>query len=214
LGTRGLVIFDLDGTLFQGAVATKLAVRRAFGQLGIDVPEDSQVQRYVGKPAANLHAWLRAYCSEEQAPKLLADVDRYELEYVTNGADLYPGAREALTQIRPRASQMAICTNGPQAYVDHVLDAHSLRRFFDRVRCRRVGDINKAAMVRELLGELDARPGIVVGDRHDDIEAAHANGLLAIAATYGYGSESELAAADAAAGSLAELPDLIRALLR
>jgi phosphoglycolate phosphatase len=208
------VIFDLDGTLFQGAVATILAVRRAFRELDIAVPEDSEVQLYVGKPAAALHSWLRTRCPAEQTPKLLADVDRYELEYVSNGADLYPGAHEALTRIRACATQMALCTNGPRAYVDRVLDAHDLRRFFDRIRYRHDGDTNKAAMVRELLAELGARPGIVVGDRHDDIEAAQANGLVAIAATYGYGRESELAEADAAASSLAELPDLIRSLLR
>ena len=153
MDTCGLVIFDLDGTLFQGAVATILAARGAFRERGISVPEDSEVQIYVGKPAADLHAWLRTHCSDEQAPKLLADVDRYELEYVSNGAELYPGAREALARIRARTTQMAMCTNGPQAYVDHVLDGHDLRRFFDGIRYRRVGDKDKAAMVRELLGD-------------------------------------------------------------
>ena len=37
----------------------------------------------------------------------------------------------------------------------------------------------------------------MVGDRRYDIEGAHACGLSAIGAVYGYGSEAELAAAGA-----------------
>jgi phosphoglycolate phosphatase len=45
----------------------------------------------------------------------------------------------------------------------------------------------------------------MVGDRKHDIEAAHANGLLAIGALWGFGSRRELV--DAGADFLAELPD-------
>ncbi len=68
-------------------------------------------------------------------------------------------------------------------------------------------------MVRELLSKLEGRPAVVVGDRRTDIEAAHRNGLTAVAAMYGYGSEEELMGAEAAAASPSDIPDLIRALL-
>jgi phosphoglycolate phosphatase-like HAD superfamily hydrolase len=54
---------------------------------------------------------------------------------------------------------------------------------------------------------------VVVGDRRGDVEAAHKNGLLAVAAKYGYGSVKELENADAMAAAPSELPDLIRTLL-
>jgi phosphoglycolate phosphatase len=68
-------------------------------------------------------------------------------------------------------------------------------------------------MVADLLGKLDARPALVVGDRQDDVVAAHANGLQAVAARYGYGTLAELAEADATAFSAGELPALVRRLL-
>jgi len=74
-------------------------------------------------------------------------------------------------------------------------------------------DFNKLSMVRELLGHLKSRPALVIGDRSDDIEAAHRNGLRAIAATYGYGTAEELQAADVAAHSPSDLPGLVRRLL-
>ena len=39
-------------------------------------------------------------------------------------------------------------------------------------------------------------PGLVIGDRWDDIEAAHANGLPAIGAAWGYAASGELDEAD------------------
>jgi phosphoglycolate phosphatase len=210
---RGLVIFDLDGTLFKGADATILAVHKAFAEMGLSQPEEHEVQYLVGRPSSDLHAWLRSQCLPEQAPQLVAAVDRYELASVSEEAELYPGAREALAQVQIFISQMAICTNGPQGYVEHVIDTHDLRQFFHQVRYRRSSDDTKVSMVRELLTQLNGRPAVVVGDRLDDVEAAHQNGLAAVAATYGYGSAEELTKADVAATSPAELPALIRSLI-
>lgn len=208
----GLVIFDLDGTLFQGADATILAVQKAFREMGLTQPDQREVRLLVGKPSSDLHAWLRSHCQPEQAPQLVAAVDRYELAFVADGVELYPGVLEALAQIRAFVRQMAICTNGPRPYVERVINTHGLRPFFDRVRYRRSSNDIKVSMVRELLEQLNARPAVVVGDRRDDIEAAHRNGLAAVAVTYGYGSAEELTMADAAAKSPSELPGLIRLL--
>jgi phosphoglycolate phosphatase len=54
----------------------------------------------------------------------------------------------------------------------------------------------------------------MVGDRSHDIAGAHANGVRAIGALWGYGSREELtsAAADALAASPSDLPGLIAAL--
>ena len=51
----------------------------------------------------------------------------------------------------------------------------------------------------------------MVGDRHVDIEAAHAHGLRAVGVPWGIGSEAELreAGADVLIASPAELPAAI-----
>jgi phosphoglycolate phosphatase len=213
MGNSGLVIFDIDGTLYDGRAATLPAVVRAFRDLGLTPPDPHEIQFFIGKTTREFHAWLGSRCAPAQASLLAAAVDRYELEYVADGAKPYPGVREMLHKVRSLAQHMAICTNGYQAYVDQVLGVHRLLPFFDRVRYPRATGDTKVRMVRELLQELAGRPALVVGDRGDDVRAAHENGIVVIAATYGYGSPQELAAADATAASPAELPDLIRALL-
>jgi phosphoglycolate phosphatase len=210
---RGLVIFDLDGTLFHSAIVTVAAVQRSFEEMGLRQPDKREILSYIGRPANEFHDWLRRQCSTEGASQLVASVDRYELDLIGQKGELYPGVLQALTQIRAFVDQMAICTNGPETYVQRIVTTQGLHRFFDGIRCWQSHGDTKGLMVRELLGQLHGRPAIVVGDRGHDIEAAHQNGLAAVAVKYGYGSTDELQNADAAAEAISDLPRLIQALL-
>jgi phosphoglycolate phosphatase len=210
---RGLLIFDLDGTLFRADTVTVPAVQHNFRAQGLPVPPADEICDFFGKPVSAFNAWIRAQCPPQSADELVAAIARSELAFVSETGQLYPQVREILTTLRASVAQMAICTNGPQDYVERVITTHALGAFFDAVRYRQSAQDNKPLMVRELLGRLSSRPAIVIGDRHDDVEAAHHNGLYAIAATYGFGAPHELQPADAAATSPADLPALVRSLL-
>ncbi len=210
---RGLLIFDLDGTLFQAETVTIPAVQRVFLAEGLAVPTEEEISFYFGKPASQYHAWLFSRCPPEKAANLIAAIDRRELELISETGKLYPQAREVLAMLRGGVEQMALCSNGPRDYVERVMTVHGLDTFFDVVRCWRSAQDSKPSMVRELVERFENWPAIVIGDRSDDIQAAHENGLWAIAAQYGYGTVEELEAADAAAVSLLDVPHLVRSLL-
>jgi phosphoglycolate phosphatase len=142
-----------------------------------------------------------------------ASIDEWELRMVKERGALYPGILEALAQLRPVVTHMAICTNGPRPYTELVVTHHGLAPLFDAVRWRTEQDRGKTAMVCDLIAQFSARLGVVIGDRRDDLRAAHENGLLALASGYGYGTPEELAEADAVAHSPADLPRLIAVLL-
>ena len=213
MDNRGLLIFDLDGTLFRTELVTVPAVGKSFQAHGLAVPPDEAICSFFGRPAPEFHAWVRSLCPPGVGSEVIAAIDGNEMDLVSQAGELYPGVREALAELRASVGQMALCSNGRHAYVSRVLDAHGLEPFFDVVRHRESGRDNKPRMVLELLGRLKSRPALVIGDRSDDIEAAHQNGLRAIAATYGYGKAEELQAADATARCPSDLPDLVRRLL-
>jgi phosphoglycolate phosphatase len=52
---------------------------------------------------------------------------------------------------------------------------------------------------------VDPATATMIGDRHHDIRAAHANGARAVGVLWGYGSRDELAGADALLNAPAEL---------
>ncbi|MHC4804572.1 MAG: HAD family hydrolase [Planctomycetota bacterium] len=178
------------------------AAREAFETHGLTPPDDAEICSFIGRTSAAYNAWLRTLCPPE---KLIGERGR-----------LYPGVPEALAELRAAAPKLAVCSNGSGRYVEAVLAAHGIDAFFDVVRYRRPDDTSKPQMAGELLGRLrdDLRqPGVVIGDRHDDVESARANGLLAVGCAYGYGADGELDGADAVAAGPAEIPGLIRSLL-
>ncbi len=211
---RGLVIFDLDGTLFRAESVTVPAVRRIFALRGLTAPPEYQIRYYIGRPPAEFHQWLATFCPAETAAQVCEAVDRAEIVLVREKGRLYGGALDALKALREEAEQMGLFTNGPPPYVEAVLEAHGLRPYFDAIRWRESPEDTKAGMAGEMLARLSARPAVVIGDRMDDVQAAHAHGLPAIGALYGMGVSGELAAAEATAHSPCDLPRLVREVFR
>jgi phosphoglycolate phosphatase len=148
-----------------------------------------------------------------QADRLVARADELELAYIATAGQLYEDVPEALAEVRSWGVYTALCSNGERRYVDEVVRAHGLRRFFHAVRYPVSRSDRKSRLVKGLLEQFGARAGVLVGDRQNDVEAAHANGLRALGATYGYGSTEELRLADAQVASARELPAAIGALL-
>lgn len=213
MARAGLLIFDLDGTIFRTGPVTVAAARRSLAAFAVTPPEDDEITSFIGKPSEELYVLLRSLSRADQASQICETFDRLELELVPTIGAPFPGVLEALAELRGLAAHMAICTNGGRTYVDRVMGAHDLGHYFDAVRYRDATTDSKPSMVGELLQRFAGRPALVVGDRGDDVEAAHRNGIKAVAAVYGYGSSAELAQADEPAKSAWEIPKAVNLLL-
>lgn len=210
---RGLVILDVDGTLFKTETATIPAIESVFAEHGLAPPSKSEIRQFFGKPDEEFVAWLDRRAPGGRAESIAAAVWEKEREMVPKTGELYPGARASLAELRRAVGQMAVCSNGPDVYVRTVLEAHDLLKFFDLVRWRAEEDTGKPQMVADLLRELRSRPAVIVGDREDDVAAARANGIMVIGATYGYGDRGEVAGADALIDDVSDLPLAVRRLV-
>lgn len=213
MNKRGLLIFDLDGTLFRTETVTIPAVQSAFQDQGLSVPPMEEIRSFFGKPAEEFTVWILSLAPREIAEELVETVSRREIEMICETGELYPGVHDVLATLRMSVSRMVICSNGVEAYVQRVLKEHRLETFFDLVTYRGNSDRDKPRMVRHILDRFDDRPAIVIGDRQDDIEAARQNGLHSIGAAYGYGSGGELALAEWTANAPSDLTRLVSHIL-
>lgn len=209
-----LLIFDIDGTLFQTQLVTVPAVQLTFADFGLPIPDENTIRSFFGKPVADYEAWLCGLSSPEQAARLVEATNRKELELVGEAGELYPDVRDVLEQLRGAGHLLAICSNGPEAYVAEFVRAHALTPLFHKVLARGTHYDSKTEMAREIRREFPSLSLVVIGDRQDDIEAAHELGGVAIAAAYGFGAEHELREADAVIHAFRELPAALHALLR
>ncbi len=201
-----LLIFDIDGTLFEGHRATVPAVREAFEKFGLAPPFDHEIVRLIGTSMHDYERWLAEQCREVDPEIVLTETNRLELAHVRKSAAPYPGALDVLAELKAAGHYLATATNAPRDYFDAVLDGHGLRAFIDLPLCKGDGFASKRAMVATAMKKCPDRPAVVIGDRRDDVEAAHANGAMAIGAAYGYGGDGELEAADTTILSITRLP--------
>lgn len=208
-----LIIFDIDGTLLQSDRVTVPAVQQTLAGFGLPIPDAVAICAFFGRPTEDYQRWLAQQCPPERAKEIVAATDKRELEFLGGEERLYDGVRGVLGLLRENGHALAICSNGPDDYVNEFLDVQDLRHFFDAVRCRGTKYSGKTEMVAEILECIPSRPAMVVGDRDDDIEAAHANGAHAIAAAYGFGSARELADADVTVHAPSEIPAAVETLL-
>jgi phosphoglycolate phosphatase-like HAD superfamily hydrolase len=212
-GNCALVIFDLDGTLFQTQRVTIPAVQQTFASNGLPAPDADEIGSYIGRPPREYYEWLAKYCSPKQSDRIIAETDRRELELVGEVGCLFPGVPEMLADLRASGFHLAMSSNAPDSYFEIVLDTQNLRSWFDPAYCRGARFSSKNEIVGTILRERPARSFAVVGDRNDDIESAHAHGGFAVAVTYGFGTKKELADADKVVDSPGAIADAVKSLL-
>lgn len=208
-----LVVFDLDGTLFQAQRVTIPAVQETFAANGLHVPGADEIGAFIGRPAAEYHQWLAGFCSPEMVHDIVSQTDRRELELIGEAGCLFPGVLEMLTALERHGYRLAMSSNAPDDYFAETLRTQGLSAFFSPALCRGTRFSGKVEMVGFILEQTSAKRFVVVGDRRDDIECAHAYQGLAVAVTYGFGTREELADADAWADEPSEVTAAVERLI-
>jgi phosphoglycolate phosphatase len=206
--TEGLrwdvVLFDLDGTIIDPFDGIADGIRKAFAEVGECAPADERIRGWIGPPIGEtLETELGHLGNDAVAAALAAFRESYD-----NGgaqrATLHSGMRDLIIELHESGTYVAVVTMKPRHVTDQVLEQHDLRRALDGVFAPLADQRTprKAELVGDSLGEASQTRGsllngVVIGDRAEDITAAHEHMLQGIGVLWGYGSEDELAAAGA-----------------
>lgn len=192
------LFFDLDGTLIDSAVGITRCVAYALERLDHPVPGEAELRRWIG-PALRVSfaPLLQDDVRVEQA------VAFYRERFETHGweeHELYEGIGEAVETLHAAGHRLAVVTAKNEPHARKIL-AHLPfgRRFDDIVGSTIDGRLShKPELIGEALRRLQPkdRP-VMIGDRHMDIEGAHAHGLDSIGVLWGFGGEEELRGAGA-----------------
>jgi phosphoglycolate phosphatase len=214
------LLFDLDGTLVDSLPGICGSINDALIQVGRSPIAESAARAFVGKPLASVFEALlesTELALVEQA--VTAYRHRFDRSGISEGC-LFPGVEGMLRTLDAEGYSLRIVTAKPSAVARQVLTCFGIERFFDDVHGPTLDDrhVDKAHLVLAALQASDSRPdeAVMIGDRADDVLAARAHGVQAVAAAWGYGSRAELVAAGPAyvACTIAELLAWVRRLNR
>jgi phosphoglycolate phosphatase len=169
---RGVVIFDLDGTLLDDiALIGRTAARVLHEAFGTD-PAEAEVQYYrtTGKPFELQLAEL--YPDSTPYERLVTSRKFHEAKVreAYAHATVFPEVPKVLKQLDRSGWTLAVSTGAEREMAELVLEREGIAFFFQQIRGAAQG--TKEDHLREYRGLWPHLPLVLVGDSRFDIEAA------------------------------------------
>jgi phosphoglycolate phosphatase len=205
------LLFDLDGTIADSFPGISRSINQTLTSLGREAVPAEQLRPFVG---ARLTTIFAALLGSDDVTLVDRAVDIYRPLFDEVGipdSRLFPGILDALATLRGSCTSMQVVTVRSIDSARLVVRRFELDGYFDHVHGpeRTERSFDKADLVRAALAAVgaDPRQTIMIGDRAEDIRAARAHGVKAVAAGWGYGAYEELYGAqpDHVAVSIADL---------
>lgn len=193
------VLFDIDGTLLDSNYLHALAWRRAFVELGHNVPT-AWVHRHIGQGSDLL---LRELLPGAEESRLAATKKSHAQHFDVLKPELraFDGARELLAAVAQRGPRVVLASSAAAGELPALLEALGGSEHIDVVTSSE--DVSDAKPDPEIFQVAMARAGvsagnaIAVGDTVWDIEAAHRAGIGCVGVLTGGISRAELTDAGA-----------------
>jgi phosphoglycolate phosphatase len=207
------VLFDLDGTLLDTAPDMWSAMNVLLGEQQRAPLPYSAVRPWVSHGARGVLS--QGFADAE--PAVFAELQRRFLEIyradLSRGTRLFPGMDRVLDALSERGLRTGIVTNKAAWLTEPLLEQMAIRA---RFACVVSGDTVAQRKPHPLpllhaasLAGVSAAECIYVGDAERDVRAAHAAGMPALVALYGYLGTDEEPRAWGGEGHLAEPLELL-----
>jgi len=194
------LLFDLDGTLTDPAEGITKSVAHALRKRGIEVNDLATLNCFIGPPL--IDSFMKYYgLDEDDARRAVTDYREYFVPQGMFENTVYDGIPALLADLKAGGYTLIIATSKPEPFAVKILEHFGLAHHFDRICGASLDEkrSTKADVVAYTLAQcgITSAESIMIGDRHHDVDGAHANGLAAIGVLWGYGDRAELAAAGA-----------------
>ena len=207
-----LLMFDLDGTLWDSAQAVAESWNEVFRKEDASLPEltADDVHGVMGMTMKEISLVLQPMMNPAHRERVFEECCRHEVEYLYDHPGvLYPRLRETLEELRGMGFELAIVSNCQRGYVDAFLHSSGVGDLFlDYEEWERTGRI-KGENIRLVMERNGYRKAVYTGDTVKDQEAAKMAGIPFIHAAYGFGRTEN---PEGVIGKLEDLPALIRSM--
>ena len=189
---KGLLIFDLDGTIADTLYSIMEAVNMCMEHYGFPQKSYSEVRAAVGNGAKNL-IMRTMPASEAQNAERAEEIYKYfKVCYDKTHAHIdgcYDGMKEAMLELHARGYTLAVLSNKPDAYVKNIIGALFGKEIIPiamgETDLPRKPDPTAPHYIAKTLG-FEASECAFVGDSEVDIRTAQNAGMTSVAVSWGF----------------------------
>ena len=201
-----LLLFDLDGTLWDSASAVAEAWNEIFQRedpslkpLTVD-----DIHGVMGMTMKEIGQTLYPDFHSARRDAIFDECCTYEVEYLYKHCGvLYPDFRSTMEALKAAGYSLAVVSNCQRGYIDAFLSSSGAGDLFlDYEEWERTG-LTKGENIRLVMDRNGYSKGIYIGDTKKDREAALQAGIPFIHAAYGFG---EVESSDGVIRKLSDLP--------
>ncbi|EXU77338.1 HAD family hydrolase [Erwinia mallotivora] len=187
-----VVMFDLDGTLFDTAQAIPLAFNAAFRTLGLSELPAAEIKKTIGLPLEKAFSGLMNLPVDQ--PQVVCAVKEYQQQFKTLILPLakellFAGVTVGLENLKSSGFRLSVTTNKFAHSANTLLTAAGISHLFDIVVGADEVTLKKPhpESGQKILDffQVDNSQAIMVGDTTHDILMANNLGCASIAVTYG-----------------------------
>ncbi len=195
------ILFDLDGTLTDPGLGITNSVMHALKKRGIDIPDRSELYKFIGPPL--IDSFMNFYgMDREEAVEAVKDYREY---YSVTGIFenlVYDGIEELLHELKEAGYKIALATSKPEHFAKQILDHYNLSTYFDFVGGALMDEsrTKKHEVIEYVLENMkisDTDKVLMIGDREHDVLGAKTMGIDCLGVLFGYGDLEELTNAGA-----------------
>ena len=190
-----VIIFDFDGTLFDGTTLSLPIFRDCLTEFineylpEMKLPSDQKILAQFGKQQTDIYDALLKNATPEMVESFANCIEKSEVtNLLKRRGKLYDGALDVLQSLKDKGFRLALCTNARKDYLEAITERFNFNHYFSTLYAAGLFiQKDKSWMVQEILKELNSKKFVYVGDRIHDIEAAKTNQGISIGCAYGFG---------------------------
>ncbi|MBQ3517811.1 MAG: HAD hydrolase-like protein [Clostridia bacterium] len=207
-------VFDVDGTLIDNSEGIYNCIRYALQKMDLPDMTDEQLRPFIGPPLFESGKKI-LMLDDKNAERF---VSLYRERFSVKGyaeTKVYDGVAEMLQTLQDNGLKMAIATGKPLQFIEKILPLFDLDKYFCGIHGITFKDheSDKVTFIKRSLADCNTTEAqtLMIGDRHNDMEAAKCADVFAAGVKWGFGTDEELlnAGADKLFASPAELTDYI-----
>ena len=186
------LLFDMDGTMLDSAVAITGRLRKTLEHFNVEVPSEEELRLTIGPPAGQgLLKFVGPELGDEARTyyRALSEAEGFANQ------QLFDGIAATLKSLHAEGFPLGVATSRPQATAEALCEHYGIADYFDLIIGGNQHRPDKASVIAENLVQFDKlgydRNALMIGDRFFDTEGALANDVPTVLVRWGYAAAHE-----------------------